>query len=67
MSQALGSGVVAAMMVGAWGYRSIFVVLICAVIASLLILLRVAVPPAVPASAAARPVDAAALPRATSS
>jgi hypothetical protein len=59
--------VVAAVMVGAWGYRSIFVVLICAVIASLLILLRVAVHPAVPASAAVRPVDAAALPRATSS
>lgn len=43
---AFGSGVVAAVMVGVWGYRSIFIVLICAVIASLLILSRVAVPAA---------------------
>jgi Na+/melibiose symporter-like transporter len=41
---AFGSGVVAAVMVGIWDFRSIFVVLIFAVIASLLILMRVTVP-----------------------
>jgi sugar phosphate permease len=56
---ALFTAVLAAVMVGLWGYRSIFVVLLVAIVASLAVLATIRVEQPTPRTAAAAPIDVA--------
>jgi MFS family permease len=56
---ALFTAVLAAVMVGLWGYRSIFVVLLVAIVASLAVFATIRVEQPIPRSAPATPIDVA--------